>query len=91
MMKKLVSMPPIAKVTDIGATAQMSAAAYPGFGERSDSPILMSRKQAIASARALMMGAMMGNASAVPSTAPMRVRIRANNGVVVPSTASPGL
>lgn len=91
-MKRLVSIPPMANVTDQGWTAQIRAVATPAPLEPSLLPSRIRSNVVAASATALTISAISGNdASEPPSGIPRALRSRVNRGVVVPSTAWPGL
>ena len=88
----LVSIPPIAKVTDIGAIDQMRAVATPALRFPKFSPKRMRRRVVPTSARVFISSAIQGNgASTPPETIPKRVIKNEKIGVVVPRTLSPGL
>src|SRR3990170_3438140 len=79
---KLVSIPPMANVTDIGAIAQTRAAATPALRWPRDAAIDMSNAQVAASAAVLIASARVGNGARVPPvTAPASASRRAKSGV----------
>ncbi|MBM2844676.1 MAG: hypothetical protein HW404_2513 [Anaerolineales bacterium] len=91
-MKTLVSIPPMAKVTDIGATAQTSAARIPAVGRSRRRPSAINNQQVAASATALRPRARAGKGAAVPPlTAASAASSPPKRGVVMPKTGSPGL
>ncbi len=91
-MNRLVSIPPMAKVTDQGWMAHINAVATPAAVEPSLRPRRSRIKAVIASAAALTSSAITGNgASGPPSGNPRALSSRAYRGVVVPRTASPEL
>ncbi len=82
----------MANVTDQGWMAQMSAVATPAAVEPSLLPMRMRRYAVAASAAALTISAIVGNAASEPPIGnPSALKRKANRGVVVPSTASPAL
>src|SRR3989304_4699479 len=91
-MKPLVSIPPMAKVTDIGATAQTSAARIPAVGRSRRRPSAINNQQVAASATALTPRAKPGKGAAVPPlTAASAASSPPKRGVVMPKTGSPRL
>jgi hypothetical protein len=91
-INKLVSNPPMEKVTLNGAIAHNRDKAIPTRLETRDLPSCQRRTQEIASMAALASQEMRGNgACAPPEIEPIPTRIKVYNGVVVPSTRSPGL
>lgn len=91
-MNKLVSNPPMAKVTLNGAIAQIKAEKIPTLSVAIKIPNLYKIKQAIPSRMALRIQEIIGNgADSPPNTDPTAVSVRVYRGVVVPRTCSPGL